>query len=85
MVDETYRFAPEELAIHHGWLLVKVHGCTCDGGQPFGHRPDCGYEPVMTTVELAQLLNTTLPVTAPVADPPPTTEAVTDARRADRD
>jgi hypothetical protein len=40
-----------------GHLVVAVGRCTCDGPfDTYGHRPECGYEPVMTLDELRQAL-----------------------------
>jgi hypothetical protein len=38
-------------------LVVAAGRCTCDGPfETYGHRPECGYEPVMTLDELAAVL-----------------------------
>lgn len=46
----------EKFAIMHGWLVVEVDGCTCDGGGEFPHRPECGYEPVIQLADLAHVI-----------------------------
>lgn len=29
------------------WLVLDRNGCTCFGGNAYGHEPGCGYEPIV--------------------------------------
>lgn len=47
----------EPFAIIADHLVAHVGRCTCDGlFETYGHRPECGYEPVMTLDELSVVL-----------------------------
>lgn len=49
---------PDQFAVIADHLVVNVGRCTCDGPfETYGHRPECGYEPVMTLAELAVVLS----------------------------
>lgn len=47
----------EPFAVIADHLVAHVGRCTCDGPfETYGHRPGCGYEPIMTLDELAAVL-----------------------------
>lgn len=49
---------PGQFAVIANHLVVNVGRCTCDGPfETYGHRPECGYEPIMTLDELATVLS----------------------------
>lgn len=52
----VYRAMPGRFDVHAGHVVVAVEGCTCDGPhEGYGHRPECGYEPVLTVAEFRAL------------------------------
>lgn len=54
----AFRAAPGRFDVLGGHIVVAVEGCTCDGPfETYGHRPGCGYEPVMTVAEFRTLSN----------------------------
>jgi hypothetical protein len=75
---------PDQFAIMADHLVVAVWRCTCDGPfETYGHRRECGYEPIMTLDELAVVLSragrTVLELPEPAEQDPAMWEAVTDA------
>lgn len=44
-----------QYGIHAGWLVQLFDGCTCDG-QPYGHMPECGMEPIASIDEVLEAL-----------------------------
>jgi hypothetical protein len=46
-----------DFAVIADYLVARVDRCTCDGPfETYGHRPECGYEPVVALDELAEVL-----------------------------
>lgn len=44
-----------QYGIHADWLVQLLDGCTCDG-QPYGHMPECGMEPIASLDEVFEAL-----------------------------
>lgn len=55
MADVSRAPDAPKYSIMAGHVVVAVDDCTCDASE-FGHRPECGYEPVITLTELEYLL-----------------------------